>query len=190
MSIKPQVLLLWMSLLLMLVALAHAESLVVKDLNGVSHDLLSPKHKAVLLFFIAHDCPISNSYAPEINRFCAMYAPQQIACYVVYAEADLPLAQAKAHAHDYGYKCAALLDAPHRLVKRTRATVTPEAIVLSPAGKILYRGRIDNRYAGYGKMRLQPTVRDLRLALDAIARGKPVATPETKAIGCFIPNTP
>lgn len=174
----------------MMAALAHAESLVVKDINGVSHNLLSPKNKAVTLFFIAHDCPISNSYAPEINRFCAAYASKQIACYVVYAEADLPLAQAKSHAHDYGYKCAALLDAPHRLVKRTGATVTPEAVVLAPSGKILYRGRIDNRYAGYGKMRSQPTVRDLQLALDAILKGKPIAAPQTKAIGCFIPNTP
>ncbi|MBV9469372.1 MAG: redoxin domain-containing protein [Abitibacteriaceae bacterium] len=168
---------------------AHAETLVVKDINGASHNLLSQKAKATVLIFIAHDCPISNGYAPEINRLCAAYAPQQVTFYVVYAEPDLTLAQAKTHAKDYGYKCAALLDTGLRLAKRTQVEVTPEVAVLSPQGKVWYRGRIDNRYAGYGKMRLQPTQRDLQAALEAVVKGKLIAHPITKAIGCFIPTS-
>jgi hypothetical protein len=64
--------------------------------------------------------------------------------------------------------------------------------VLSPSGDVLYRGRIDDRVADFGKRRVEPTRRDLRLALDAILAGKPVQARLTKAVGCYIPedNTP
>ena len=167
---------------------ASAQQLVVKDVNGVAHRLPDSKNKATVLLFIAHACPISNGYATEINRLCVEYAPRKIAFYVVYPDADLSVAAAKKHAQEFGYRCPAVLDPAHRLVKKTGATVTPEAAVLSPGGKLLYRGRIDDRYVDFGKKRSQPARRDLRLALDQIMQGKPVANRLTKAIGCFIPT--
>jgi hypothetical protein len=53
---------------------------------------------------------------------------------------------------------------------------------------VLYRGRIDDRVADFGKRRVEPTRRDLRLALDAILAGKPVPARRTKAVGCYIPE--
>ena len=67
------------------------------------------------------------------------------------------------------------------------ASTTPEAAIISPSGQVLYRGRIDNVYAGLGKRRPAATERDLRKALDEVLSGKPVSTRETKAIGCYIP---
>ncbi len=52
---------------------------------------------------------------------------------------------------------------------------------------MLYRGRIDNVYASLGKRRAEATEKDLRKALDEVLSGKPVSTPQTKAIGCYIP---
>ena len=54
-------------------------------------------------------------------------------------------------------------------------------------GKILYSGRIDNFYAGLGKPRRQATVHDLRTALEETLAGKPVTTPKTDPVGCYIP---
>ena len=42
--------------------------------------------------------------------------------------------------------------------------------------------------ADFGKRRVEPTRRDLRLALDAILAGKPVSARLTKAVGCYIPE--
>jgi len=142
--------------------------------------------KAVVLLFIASDCPISNSYAPEIQRICAYYTPRNVAFTLVYSDPDLSLANAKKHARDYGYTSPVLLDPTHRLARKAGATVTPEAAVFAPSGKLLYRGRIDNLYVGYGQRRYTVTRHDLRDALDAVLRGKPVPTPITPAIGCFI----
>ena len=71
-------------------------------------------------------------------------------------------------------------------MKFTKATVTPEAVVVGKNGLVLYRGRIDNRYAALEKMRASATEHDLIEALEALAAGKTPGKTETKTIGCLI----
>ena len=166
-----------------------AAPIYVKDVAGTSvPPLADTGQKATVFFFVMHECPIANGYAPEITRIMSEYSGKGVRCHVVYVESDLTPEQARQHARAYGYKSGALLDPQHRLVKAAGATVSPEAAVLSPAGEVLYRGRIDDRAADFGKRRVQPTRRDLRLALDAILAGQPVPARLTKAIGCYIPE--
>lgn len=167
----------------------NAVNIAVADVHGVLHrPLLPDDRKATVFFFLLHDCPISNTYAPEINRIVSAYSTKGVRAYVVYVEGDLSARQAGKHARDYGFQCPALLDPSHQLVNYTRVTVVPEAAVLSPGGELLYRGRIDDRVSDFGKRRVEPTQRDLRQALDAILENKPVPVPTTKAIGCYIPS--
>ncbi len=142
--------------------------------------------KAVVLLFIGHDCPVSNSYAPEIARLHKEFSARGVAFCAVYADADLEEKDARKHVKEYGIPCPAILDPKMTLALRVGATVKPEAAVLSPRGELLYRGRIDDWYADYGKRRDQPTRRELRDALEAILAGKPVPVTRTKAIGCDI----
>lgn len=76
-------------------------------------------------------------------------------------------------------------DPARSLVKRAGATITPESVVFH-RGEILYRGRIDDRYADWGKQRPAPTQNDLQDVLDAIAAGKRVEKRITQAVGCYI----
>jgi hypothetical protein len=172
----------------LLASATPADTIAIKDFNGVARSVPEKKSRATTLFFVTTDCPIANSYAPEINRICAQYEREKIAFYIVYTDPTISLAAQRKHAKEYGYRCPAIRDAKHALVMQAKATVTPEAAILSPEGKLLYRGRIDDRYLDFGKKRTHPTTRDLRDALDAVARGKPVPNPTTKAIGCFIPT--
>lgn len=160
------------------------------DIDGKTHDLLDASSKrANVLYFITNDCPISNQYAPEINRICKQYAVQGVGCYLVYIDPTLSLEAIRGHMAEYGHDCCpAIHDVEHRLVKRLGAEVTPEAALLSAAGEVLYQGRIDNFYAALGKPRRVVTVRDLRAALDAVLAGNPVSNPKTQAVGCFIPD--
>ena len=166
-----------------------ALSISVKNLEGASvQPLADAGQKATVLFFVMHECPVANGYAPEIARIMSEYSAKGIRSCVVYVENDLTPAKAREHARDYGFKSGAVLDPKHLLVKAAGATISPEAAVLSPAGEVLYRGRIDDRVADFGKRRVEPTRRDLRLTLDAILAGQPVSTRLTKAIGCYIPE--
>src|SRR5690242_59070 len=159
---------------------ATTADIELRDATGATHRPLDVKDAAgAVLIFIATDCPISNSYAPEINRICMEYGgegPGKFRFYLVYADPDLTPQTAAKHAHDFGYTCPTLLDTHHRLLERLRARVTPEAVVLGPDGAVRYHGRIDDKWAGYGKARPEPTTRELRAALDAIRAGKQVPT--------------
>jgi hypothetical protein len=163
--------------------------IIVNDLAGAAvQPLANSGQKATVLFFVMHECPVANGYAPELIRITSEYAIKGVRCYVVYVESDITPEQARQHARDYGYKSGVLLDPRHLLVKAAGATISPEVAVFSPSGDMLYRGRIDDRVADFGKHRVEPTRRDLRLALDAILAGKPVQTRLTKAVGCYIPE--
>jgi hypothetical protein len=167
----------------------HAAELEFTDLDGALHrPLQAGTNKATVLVFILSDCPVANSYAPEINRLVADYTPRRVQFFLVHVDPALGVAEARQHTREFGFQCPVLIDRQHSLVQRTGVTVTPEAVVLAPDGRRLYRGRIDDRQVALGKRRPQPTRRDLREALDALLAGKPIKTAETKAVGCYIPS--
>lgn len=159
------------------------------DVQGRMHTPLNqPDTKAVVLFFLLVDCPISNAYSPEISRICADYVLKKVATFIVHADPDLSPAEAQKHAKDYGLKSPLLLDPRHQLVQRAGVTIAPEVAVFDAAGTLCYRGRIDDLYVDLGKRRATPTQRDLRIALDALLEGKPIPTPRTRALGCYLPT--
>ena len=156
------------------------------SVRGQRIQIPAPQAKATVLVFISSTCPIANGYAPEINRLTGDYKSRGIAFFLVHTEKDLTQEQAEAHLKKFSYESDVLLDPERRLVKRTGATITPEAAVLSPEGKLWYRGRIDDRYPLIGIQREKPTKTELRDALEAILASKLVPVPRTKATGCFI----
>jgi hypothetical protein len=155
------------------------------DLTGVMrHPLYADGKTASVLIFYWHDCPICNSYAPEINRICGHYTNFNF--YIVQVDSDLTVEAARTHARDYGFRAPVLLDKRHALVRIADATVAPEAVVFDKRKNVLYRGRIDDLYATLASRRPEATEHDLRDALDAIADGKPV-THQPPPVGCIIP---
>jgi thiol-disulfide isomerase/thioredoxin len=161
----------------------------VRDLDGREVRPLQPGGASVL-FFLAPDCPISNSYAPEVNALVKENAGGPLRFYAVYVDPDLTPAAARKHAAAFGYRCPVLLDPRHQLVAATGVTTTPEVAVVTADGRVAYRGRVDDRYPQLGTHRQAPTRRDLREALSAVLAGKPVPTPRTAAVGCAIPPLP
>jgi peroxiredoxin len=157
------------------------------DAGGRKHTAREWKDaRAVTLFFIAAECPISNRYGPEINRLVADYLARGVVFYGVHSDPDIS-PTALRHAQDYGFDFPALLDPAQTLAGKTGVILTPTAVILSPAGELLYRGRIDNRYLDFGKYRSAGVKPDLRLALEAVVDGKPVPEKFTKPVGCALP---
>jgi hypothetical protein len=168
-----------------------ARPLTVSDLDGKQVQPLEVgAAKASVLVFLTPDCPIANSYAPEINALVKENTDRPLRFYAVYVDPDLSPAAARKHAAEYGYRCPVLLDPRHQLVAATGVTTTPEVAVVTADGRIAYRGRIDDRYPQLGVHRQAPTQRDLRSALAAVLADRPVPTPRTPAVGCAIPDLP
>jgi AhpC/TSA family len=165
----------------------------IRDVDGRTLRPFEPAGIANVIFFVATDCPISNSYAPEIQRVCREYGSRGVECFLIYEDVDTSSPgrhledDVRKHLHEYRYVgMSAAVDRTRTIATRAKASVTPQAVVIDRAKHIRYRGRIDNFYAALGKPRQQVTERDLRTALDAILAGRPVPNPETKALGCYI----
>lgn len=163
-----------------------AKKLVDLDGNDLSIHQKS-NSKALVLIFILADCPICNSYIPELNRLQQSLNATEISMCLVHADPEIAANEARQHAVEYQIEPPVALDPNHYWTQKAGATVAPEAAVFSPTGELLYRGRINNQYAELGKRRATVTAHDLRDALDAILADRPIAAPRTEAIGCLIP---
>jgi thiol-disulfide isomerase/thioredoxin len=166
---------------------AVAAAVQIRGIDGQLLDLFRPAGKANVLFFVASDCPVSNSYAPEIQRLCRDYGSKGVGCSLMYEDVDVNTTAVRKHLDDYRYRgIPAAIDSERKIATQAKATVTPEAVVVDGKGEIRYRGRIDNFYAALGQPRQQVTVHDLADALDAVLAGKAVPNPETHPLGCYI----
>jgi peroxiredoxin len=160
------------------------------DIHGAKHSLGEWRRgKAIVLFFIGIECPVSNGYAPQMQQLATKYAQRGVSFYGVHCDNPLTAADAARHATDYGLTFTVLLDPAQVLSHATGARVTPEAVVISPDGKVLYQGRIDDRYTMDGKRRDAPTVFDLENALSSVLAGEAPKVRQTTAFGCPLPRS-
>ncbi len=163
------------------------QRLQLDDLDGQPYDPWSVSKAEIRVFlFTGIDCPISNRYAPEVRRLHERFSPRGVEFLLVYPHVDETPEEIRKHIAEYDYPCAAVRDPKKTLAMLTHATVTPEAVVIGPGLRMIYRGRIDDLYVDFGKARSAATTHDLIDVLDALIDGQNVATRTTEAVGCFI----
>jgi hypothetical protein len=169
---------------------ARAAESLGTDLNGHPVEQIAPPGtKAVVLFFVASDCPISNRYIPEIERLDHEFAPQGVHFWWVYPNPGDTTAVVRRHAEQFDLHADAVLDTEQRLTRMAHATITPEvAVFISTAEGLreVYRGRIDNRYVALGRERQAATRHDLEMAIRAVLANRTVPKPDGPAVGCSI----
>jgi peroxiredoxin len=145
--------------------------------------------RAVVLVFLGTECPVSNGYAPEFERLYQRFHGQNVAWVGVHCAPDVSADAAKEHAREFGLTFALALDHEQLLARKTGVKTMPTAVVLSPDGQIVYRGRIDNRYATSGQRRPEATTHELADSIAATLEGQAPSVAETAAFGCPLPPT-
>jgi thiol-disulfide isomerase/thioredoxin len=140
--------------------------------------------KPVVLVFVRTDCPISNRYAPLIQRISTKYVGK-VGFWLVYPGKTAFAEKIRQHERDYGYKLPALRDPQHVLVERAQAQVTPEVAVFDAYHRLIYHGRIDNWYEDLGHARAAATTHELEEAIEATLSGK-TPPPNAPGVGCYI----
>ncbi len=144
---------------------------------------------ATVIVFLATDCPISTRYLPELARLGAEFRDRGVAFAAVYPNARDGDAAVHEQADLLGAAFAPLRDASHAIVRAVTADTTPETVVLDARDRVLYRGRIDDRYADFGRMRAAATRHDLEDAIAATLAGSDVTAAPAPPIGCAIAPT-
>ena len=154
-------------------------------LDGTAADPLQKSPgKVVVLIFVRTECPISNRYAPAIQRISAKYEGKAV-FWLVYPDKSESAEKIRQHEREYNYTLPALRDPQRVLVKLAQARVTPEVAVFDASRHLAYHGRIDDLYQDLGRARHAPTTHELEDAIQAVLDGHapPASAP---GVGCFI----
>ena len=156
------------------------------DLTGNPVDpLKTAAGKVVVMVFVRTDCPVSNRYAPVIQRLSAAHAGK-VAFWLVYPSKSESAEVIRKHEREYGYKLPALRDPQHVLVKESQVQITPEVAVFDAGQHLIYHGRVDNLYEDIGRARSAATTHELEDAIAAALGGKSLAADATHGVGCYI----
>ncbi|MCI0708414.1 MAG: thioredoxin family protein [Ignavibacteriae bacterium] len=158
------------------------ENFTLDDYNGTKHSLADFKDsKAIVVMFIATQCPISNAYNERMAELYKDYKGKDVAFVGINSNKQESVEEIKGHAKDNKLEFTILKDWNNVIADKFQASFTPEIYVLNSDFELLYHGRIDN------SRRLEEVKeKDLRRTLDEILAGKPVSIAETKAFGCTI----
>lgn len=158
------------------------DNFTLDDYNGEKHSLSDYKDsKAIVIFFVATECPVSNAYNSRMENLYKEYNPKNIAFLGINSNKAETEEMMKEHAEENDLTFTILKDANNVIADEFDASVTPEVYVLDDDYNILYHGRIDN-----SKNEADVTSKDLENALNEILAGKEVTTNATKAFGCSI----
>jgi peroxiredoxin len=154
----------------------------LEDYNGAKHSLADYKSsKAIVVMFIATQCPVSNGYNGRMVELYKDYSSKGVAFIGINSNKEENAEEVRNHSNEHGFKFPVLKDWNNVIADKLEASVTPEIYVLNSKLEVLYHGRIDD-----SQRENRVTSKDLRTALDRILEGKSVEVTETKAFGCSI----
>ena len=162
---------------------SKAENFSLNDYTGKKIALTDFKDsKAIVLMFIATQCPVSNAYNERYNQLYNDYKGKNIAVVAINSNKQESVDEIKDHAKEHNFEFPILKDVNNVIADKFDAQRTPEIFLINPSTmEILYHGRIDDSQRESGIKS-----KDLRAALDEVLAGKPVSVKETKAFGCTI----
>lgn len=132
--------------------------------------------------WLLETCPISKAYMPVLKEMASDTSVKFIA---VFPNILSDSASISSFFKDYNWFPSFVIDRDSSLRNAQSAKVTPQVMVFS-GSKMVYRGRIDNRYAKLGRRRETPTEEELKTVLLKLKNGQFVEFFETTAIGCLI----
>ena len=165
-------------------------SAAIKISNFTLNDTYKKEHslsdykdsEAILILFIATQCPVSNAYNTRMVELYNQYHDKDIAILGINSNKQENLDECREHAEKHGFEFPVLKDEKNVIADMFEASVTPEAYALNPETyEILYHGRIDD-----SRNESSIESKDLEDALNEILAGKSVSVDETKAFGCTI----
>ena len=139
--------------------------------------------------------PMSENDDPEVGKENS--GPRHYAAIVAAGETILLQIVGGGVCCDRGYVDAQVVLKPHRthehgirLHDTLDLTSRDWRTTMSENRRMVYRGRIDDRYVDFGQTRVAATSHDLQDAVEAALAGRSVSPSRTTAIGCFIIDLP
>lgn len=147
--------------------------------------------KGTLVVFTCNHCPWVKAWESRIVRVAAEAKRAGVGVIAVNSNdpatyPDDSFAHMRKQARAGGYAFPYVVDATSEVGRAFGATRTPEAFLFDAEWRLVYHGAVDDNAREPEKV----TATWLADAVTAVAGGKAVPTPETKALGCSIKFRP
>ena len=164
-------------LLLMTLPTASGEQAELASLRG---------QQATVFVSLSIECPLSNGYVPTLNQLHAEFAANGICFVALNANDGQTLKLMSQHQREFQIKFPLLKDAGAQVSQGLGLTHCPEVCVVDRAGRICYRGRIDDRYSRRGSAAGPIRRSELQQALHQLIAGETITAAITTPVGCPI----
>lgn len=158
------------------------ENFSLKNYDGKTFTLTDYKDtKAIVIMFIATQCPISNDYNTRMAKIADEYSQKGVVFLGINSNKKEDVDEIAEHAKENKFSFPVLKDVNNIIADKYDAQVTPEIYVVNGSLELLYHGRIDD-----SRKEADVKTHNLINALDEILEGKEVSVKQTKAFGCTI----
>lgn len=144
------------------------------------------KNKLSVVVFTCNECPFAKAFEPRLIDLARAYRTRGVVFYAVnpnddtkYREETIDNMKKRAAARNYPFPY--LKDTDSSVARAYGARVTPHVFVVDGAGRVRYRGYVDDSAKPYERR-----IKGLSDALDDLLAGREVSRPSTNAFGCSI----
>lgn len=172
---------------------APAPNFTLTDTNGDTHSLSEYEGTFVVLEWLDFRCPYVRKHygSGNMQRLQTEYTNKDVVWLSIYSASPShrayvpPKKMAAKNQELGGSQTAILLDPSGEVGKTYNATNTPHMFVISPEGKLLYKGGIDDKPTT-DEADVKTATNYVRKALDAAMSGDEVSPKQAKPYGCPI----
>ncbi len=138
--------------------------------------------KGTVLIFVSSLCPCTDAHRQMVESILEQTKAKGINFYLVFSNKGETKDFIEYFYRSINWDIAYILDTAGNLLNKYKATHTPQAFVLSPKNKVLYKGPIDDSNLNQGRVD-KPYLKN---ALEDLLAGRAVQTPEVAGTGCWI----
>ena len=163
----------------------------VSDVEGRQHRIgvSMGKVQPVALVFLDTACPVATRYIPVLNELYGSDRSRGVSLYGVLSNPDIGWREGADFVDRFNIEFPVLFDSAGDLAVRLEPRVMSESFVISTANRVVYRGRVDDRFVAVGRLRTRVTSHDLRDVVENVASRRAVRNrTKTEAVGCFHPR--
>lgn len=150
------------------------------DMNDQRVQFVVRSDRPTVVIFFSTRCPMSNAFNFRRNALYHDFA-DRVKFVVVDANANEPMEEVRGYARAVEFDYPVYKDVNNVVADRLGARVTTDTFLIDASGAVRYHGYMEDSPSP-----LWAKVRGLRLAIEAVLDGRPVAMPENKALGCSI----
>lgn len=161
-----------------------AEKVELKGFRGEAVTWPPQQQRPTVVAFLGTGCPLAKLYAGRLQELSVQYQGK-IDFIAVAPHPQDSLEELAAFAREHRLDFEFARDLGQRLSRQLGITRTPEVVLLDPGLRVCYQGRVDDQY-GVGYQKKTASREDLKLAIESLLTGQPIATAKTEAPGCLI----